>query len=255
MESPSGLRAGPLPQGASNFTRRGGQCYRLLGMELTCSRCHQAVQPGACFCPVCGLPQLVYSAETAPEADQPTRWNEAVRDAGTIVWKPALRSALALAIPAGVLCSFFSPLGILGFLLMPVASAWVVSLYTRAQRPPWITISAGARIGLVTGIVGGWFAAATTAVTLYAMRFWFHQGKIFDNLWENSVSHQVSQWTAMGADNQSIDWFKNLLLSPEGRAASFLCGMALLTTALLLFSIAGGALGARMQVKKHRPEA
>ncbi len=223
-------------------------------MELTCNRCHQAVQPGVCFCPVCGLPQLVYSAEAAAEGDQPVRWNEVVRDAGSIAWKPALRSALALAVPAGVLCSFFSPLSFLGFLLMPLASAWVVSLYTRTRRPPWITTGAGARIGLVTGIVGGWIAAATTAFTLYAMRFWLHQGKIFDDLWETSVSHQVSEWTAMGADTQSINLLKTMLLSPEGRAASFLCGMALLTAALLLFSIAGGALGARMQIKKRRPE-
>ncbi len=223
-------------------------------MELTCSRCHQAVEPGACFCPVCGLPQLVYSAEAVAETDQPARWNEAVRDAASIAWKPALRSALALAVPAGVLCSFFSPLSFLGFLLMPLASAWVVSLYTRTQRPPWITTAAGARIGLVTGIMGGWIAAATTSITLYAMRFWFHEGKMFDDLWQSSVGHQVSQWTAMGADTESIHRLKTMLLSPQGRAGSFLCGMALLTAALLLFSIAGGALSARMQVKKRRPE-
>jgi hypothetical protein len=125
-------------------------------MELTCSRCHQTVQPADCYCPFCGLPQLVYTADAAAAAGQPERWNEAVRDAGAIDWKPAMRSALALAVPAGILCAGLTRVGPIGALLMPLAAAWVVALYMRGQRPAWITTGAGARIGLMTGILGGW---------------------------------------------------------------------------------------------------
>ena len=69
-------------------------------MEVTCNRCHQTVEAENCYCPTCGLPQLVYAAEGPAGQAQPERWDEAVRDAATIDWKPALRAALLMAIPA-----------------------------------------------------------------------------------------------------------------------------------------------------------
>jgi len=76
-------------------------------MELTCSRCHQTVRDGDRYCPACGLPQLVYSAETSTDAEPRDRWGEAVRDANVVDWRSAARSILPLAIPAGVLCFIF----------------------------------------------------------------------------------------------------------------------------------------------------
>ena len=74
-------------------------------MEMTCNRCHQTVQTDTCYCPACGLPQLLYTADTSAGPVQPERWNEAVRDAGSVEWKPALKAALMLAIPAGLLAN------------------------------------------------------------------------------------------------------------------------------------------------------
>lgn len=225
-------------------------------MELTCSRCHQTVEAGASFCPTCGLPQLVYSSEGALDAAaQPVRWDEAVRDASSVAWRPALRAALALGIPAGVLCCFLSPIGIFGLLLMGATAIWAVSLYMRMQRPAWVTLGAGARIGLVTGIIGSWTAAATTGITLFAMRFWFHEGHVFDNFWQGLVNQQLTQeWNAMGADPKTTSMLKALLLAPSGRAAWVLCALTFLSAVLLVFATAGGALGARLQVKRRRPE-
>jgi hypothetical protein len=224
-------------------------------MEMTCSRCHQTVEAGASFCPSCGLPQLVYSAEAAVDTAQPARWDEAVRDASVVAWKRALRAALALGVPAGVVCCFLSPVGIFGLLLMGAAGVWVVSIYMRGQRPAWITLGAGARIGLVTGIIGSWTAAATTALTLFAMRFWFHEGSIFDYFWQGLVNKQlVQEWNAMGADAKTTAMLKSMLLAPSGRAAWVVCALLFLSAMLLLFATAGGALGARLQVKRRRPE-
>ena len=223
-------------------------------MEITCNRCHQTVEPGVSYCPHCGLPQLVYSAESADENGQPVRWEEAVRDASSVAWRPALRSALALAVPAGVLCAFLWPVGIFGLILMGFTGAWAVSLYMRSQQPAWITLGAGARIGLVTGIVGAWAAAATTAFTLFGMRYWFHQGHVFDDFWNNLVNVQLAQqWGAMGIDGPTIAATKNLLLSPDGRAAWVLAMIAFLIVASLLFAVAGGALSARFRVRR-RPQ-
>jgi hypothetical protein len=224
-------------------------------MELTCSRCHQTVEEGACFCPACGLPQLVYAPDASAAEGAATQGEEPVRDAGSIHWKPALRLVVALAIPAGILCSALSPAGFLGMLVMALTAAWAVALYMRSQRPAWITMGAGVRIGLVTGVIGGWTAAVVTGGTLYAMRYWMNQGHIFDDFWQNMVSQQMSQqWTAMGVDAQTIALAKSWLLSPEGRAGWVLCAIVFLVVMLLIFAAAGGALGARFLGRRRRPQ-
>ena len=223
-------------------------------MEITCNRCHRTVQTEDCYCPACGLPQLVYSAEDAAAHSQPERWNEPVRDAGSVAWKPALRVVLMLAVPAGLLCSAFSPVGILGLLWMSAAAAWAVLLYVRGQQAPWITLGAGARIGLVTGILGGWTAAATTGITLVVMRFLLHQGKEIDGFWQSMVNDQMQKQLTAGADAQAVALLKSWILSPEGRAGFALGGIVFLVSALLFFAVAGGALGARMTARTRRPE-
>ena len=223
-------------------------------MELTCSRCHQTVQAGDCYCPVCGLPQLVYTADGSAGVGQPERWGEPARDPGAVEWKSALRSALVLAIPAGLLCSMFSPVGIFALLLMAATAAGVVALYMRSQRPTRITIGAGARIGLATGVVGGWTAAAMTGLSLYAMRFWLHQGNVFDGLWQTFVKQLNQQWTSMGVDAQTIALFNARLLAPEARAGMLLLALAVLSAALLVFAMAGGALGARLLGRPRPPQ-
>ena len=223
-------------------------------MEATCSRCHQTVQDGYCYCPNCGLPQLVFSAESSADAGQGERWGEAVRDANSVDWNSALRSTLPLAIPAGILCSMLSPVSILGLFLMGATAAWVVALYVRSHRPAWITVGAGARIGFVTGVVGSWTAAAMSGLSLYAIRFWLGQGSWLDGLWQDFVNQWQAQEVAVGADAQNVAAIKALIMSPEGRAGFVLFMIAFLMATLVLFAIGGGALGARMLNRTRHPE-
>lgn len=225
-------------------------------METICGRCHQPVQPDNCYCPTCGMPQLLYSADSIPGQVPAERWNEPIRDASTVDWKRAMRAALTMAVPAGILCSLFSPVSIFGLIWMSVAAAWAVGLYLRSQRPAWITIGAGARIGLVTGLLGGWMAAAVSGMTLFVMRFILHQGRTLDETWQTVIADQVvRQWTAAGIDAQSIVLYKSWLLSPEGRAGSMLSAILLLAAVLIFFAVGGGALGARFQARTRRPTA
>lgn len=222
-------------------------------MEITCTRCHQSVLADNCYCPSCGLPQLLYSAENVPGQPPPERWNEPVRDASIVDWKRALRVCVALAVPAGVLCSLFSPVSIFGLLWMAIAAAWAVALYLRSQKPAWITIGAGARIGLVTGLLGGWTAAAASGITLFAMRFFLHQGKDLDDTWQTIIGDQLTrQWTNAGVDANTIALYKSWLLSPEGRAGAMLSAILMLVAALIFFAVGGGALGARFQARARR---
>jgi hypothetical protein len=166
-----------------------------------------------------------------------------------------MRAVLMLAIPAGLLCSMLSPVGIFGLVLMALAAYWAVVLYVRGQRPAWITVGAGARIGLVTGLVGSWTAAATTGVTLFAMRFFFGEGKVFDNFWLDFVNRQMTQqWASMGVDAATVVLLRTWLLSPEGRAGFMLSAILFLMAGLLFFAVGGGALGARLLARARRPE-
>jgi hypothetical protein len=225
-------------------------------MEITCSRCHQLVSDQSCYCPSCGLPQLVYSTEDPDGPAQADRWTEAVRDASQVEWKPALRAAMILAIPAGLLSCGFSPVGLLGLFWIGAAAAWAVSLYVRRQRASWITMGAGARIGLVTGLIAGWFAFGVTGLAFYSMRFLMHEGAAFDDVWTSKVNQSFNQqFQAVSADPQAVTVVRDLLLSPEGRAGIILTWVVLLEVGLLVFAAAGGALGARMMTRSRPPAA
>jgi hypothetical protein len=228
-------------------------------MEVTCNRCHQSVEPESCYCPACGLPQLLYASEAGAGTTQPEKWNEAVRDASAVDWKPALRTAMLLAIPAGLLSCGISPVGVLGLFWMSAAAAWAVTLYVRNQHPSWITMRAGARIGLVTGLMAGAVAFSASGAALFVQRFVLHQAGAIDTEWQARVeaSHQLTQQlaTQMGVlDAARLQAQKALMLSPEGHAGIEAFGMASNALFLLLFAAGGGAMGARLLARSRRPE-
>ncbi|MGC9157442.1 MAG: hypothetical protein ACP5FH_00525 [Terracidiphilus sp.] len=180
-------------------------------------------------------------------------WDGSLRDASAVDWKAALRAALLLAIPAGILSSGFPLLGFFSLVWMAGVGVWAVALYFRSQRQAWITLGAGARIGLVTGLLAGWTAAATMSVLLFAMRFFFHQGQLFDSFFGTQVIAKASQqWASSGMDAQTIHAATALLNSPEGRSGLTLSAMLFLVLALVASATAGGALGARL-MRNRRP--
>jgi hypothetical protein len=232
-------------------------------MEITCTRCHGPIEAENCYCPTCGLPQLVYAMEGPAGQAKPERWDEAVRDAATIDWKPALRAALLMAIPAGVLSSGKSPVGSLGLFWMATAAGLAVMLYIRSQRPAWITIGAGARIGLVTGILGGWLAFGVSCGSLFADRAFLHQASEIDSTYKTFVDlmrQQTHEKVAEMAPADATEFrrelapFKAVVASPEGPAGFWTFVFAGYSIFLLFFAIAGGALGARLMVRARRPE-
>jgi hypothetical protein len=211
------------------------------------------------------LPQLVYTSEEGEGPAQAERWAGVVRDASAVEWKPALRAALILAVPTGLLFGGTAFLGFLGLFWMAAAAAWAVMLYARwerqAQRPGWLTVGAGARIGLVTGLICGWFAFVATGISLYADRFVFRNGKDFDDTWQAQVTKMSEQWQAIGSANhdQQIgamsQTMTSWLLSSEGRAGSTLGGLMMVEAVLVVLAVAGGAVGARLLARPRRPEA
>jgi hypothetical protein len=230
-------------------------------MEINCSRCHQEVQAEDCFCPHCGLPQLVYTTDTAPGQPVAEPWNEPVADASTINWRVAIRIALLMAVPAGLLSSGISSLGFFGLLWMSTAAMWAVVLYVRKQHPAWITMGAGARIGLVTGLLAGWLAFTVSGATLLVERTAMQRSGQIDAEWKSRVqaSQQLTQqWTAGSNASDAAQAEKvraqvqAFMLSPEGHAGMEAFGFACNAVFLVFFAVGGGALGARMLVHRRR---
>jgi hypothetical protein len=227
-------------------------------MEVTCSRCHQVVPPEGSFCPTCGLPQLVYSAEGDSATQGPERWTETPRDASSIDWKRGMHAAITLAVPAALLSSEMSPLNALFIFWMAGAAAWAVLQYARSQRPPWITIGAGARIGLVTGLIAAWLAFGLSGADLFVRRVALHQGSQIDAVWSSSIdlSDHMSQslWKKVGFTDQQIQQIAqpqhNLMLSPEGHAGTVAWELTWECLLFVLFAVAGGALSARTIVRR-----
>jgi hypothetical protein len=232
-------------------------------MEITCTRCHQAIHAEDCFCPTCGLPQLVYSADSEAGPAQAERWTGAIRDASVVEWKPAMRAAVAFGVPAGLLCSGVSPLAVVGIFWIAGAALCAVFTYVRRQRPAWITIGAGARIGLVTGLFATWLAFSISGASLFVDRQVLHHGAQMDAEWKVRVdtSQQMTQQWSNGFSSVDASQAQTAraevqawMLSPWGRAGIEAFSLAGNSIFLLFFAAGGGALGARLLARSRRPE-
>ncbi|HET7103254.1 MAG TPA: zinc ribbon domain-containing protein [Terracidiphilus sp.] len=230
-------------------------------METTCTRCHQPVPEQSCFCPACGLPQLVYSSEDETAQAQPDVRAVAIRDASSINWKPAIRAASILAVPAGLIASGISPVGVLGLLWMAASAAWAVSLYVRRQGPAWITMGAGARIGLITGLMAAWLAFSVTGGALFVQRYVFHKAGQIDSEWQQRVEMSqamAQQWAeGVGAGDAAQaramrGQVEKWMLTPWGHAGIEAFGFATNSLLLLFFAAGGGAVGARWMARSRR---
>jgi hypothetical protein len=227
---------------------------------MECARCHQPVSEEGCYCPACGLPQLVYSAEPGTVPASSERWPEAVRDASSIDWKVGIRTILVLAAVAGILASRYSPVHALGLFWMAAAAAWAVLLYMRRQGPAWITLGAGARIGMVTGLIAGWLAFGFSGAGFFVTRVVRHQGNQIDSGWhamvdqDQQITQQLIKQAGIPVDAAQVNAQRNWMLSPEAHAGLETMQLARNSLLFLLCAVAGGALGARTVGRRRRPE-
>jgi hypothetical protein len=237
-------------------------------LEVTCRRCHETLREADRYCPVCGLPQLLYVAAEAPVMGLgegvPLPAGDLAALTNGIEWRPALRAAVLLAVPAGVLCSGLSQIGSsLALIWMVGAAVWAVALYARRSRSSRISMGNGARIGLITALLASWLSFSLNALLLWLARFVQHQGSQMDVDWNGYVDkvHQMDLQMAaqMGMASaqftQQLQSQQLLLLSPEGRAGAPLFLFATGTVFLILFAALGGALSARFVGQPRRSNA
>lgn len=202
------------------------------------------------------LPLVALSNDTEAEAE-PLGGADAMVSPGSIAWRPALNAAMLFAVPTGILCFGFLPIGLFW---MVAAAAWAVGTYARRARPVSLTLGVGVRIGMITGLFASWLTVSLYGLGFWVTRFVLHQGGEWDSLWMGQVARSNQQMLAeMGTANaqsvQIADSIKALMLSPEGRAGLPLSGLLVLAMFLVFFSIVGGAIGARMQTQGGRRKA
>ena len=193
------------------------------------------------------------------EQDTPGGFSSAGARHG-LLWKPALRAAMILAVPAAVLCSSLTPIGLL---CMAGAAAWAVSLYSKRARSGWLSMGTGARIGLLTGVLASWLTLGMDGVSLWTARFLLHQGSQIDSLWTNEVMNNFDRNQQMVAQmgmataqsTQFAQAMRVWMLSSDGRAGIALSGVLTVAGFLIVFGTVGGAVGARFLRQSRRPRA
>ncbi|MGZ4731416.1 MAG: hypothetical protein ACXVZH_04670 [Terriglobales bacterium] len=200
------------------------------------------MEQGTAFCPQCNAPQIrVAVAETVPpsgtisESSIPPLPAYFGASLGTrIEWSQAWpATALAGLIAALLMITPFAGLG-LGML---IGGSLSVVFYRRRVPAARVTPGMGARLGMVTGVLGSGLLAIVLAIRTLLLHRW-------DSVRQDLIAG-VEQAAARNPDPQTHQVVE-FLKSPQG--VVLLLSMAMITTlvAFVIFSGLGGALGAAL---------
>ncbi|MBB6146888.1 drug/metabolite transporter (DMT)-like permease [Silvibacterium bohemicum] len=219
-------------------------------MDSICHRCGTAINSSELFCPHCGAPQLRYEPSDEVTQAGPLSSQSIGRDPSTVLWKDVIASAVLVAIPVGVLTSLldFGALWVIG------GGIATVSIYRRRTgRPP--ASGTGWRIGALLGVMAAFASTAFDGLTLVVQRYWLHDGGVIDGRFHQVGQQLTEQLSRSNPEAAAVmPWFVHFWLTPDGAAAIALMGAVGSAIAMLLFSAAGGAIGARIASLGNRAE-
>ena len=224
-------------------------------MEHPCYKCQTSIDEMLPFCPHCGAPQIRVAspeegtepAPLTPDAQQvapPTSWAPApAYHLQAIQWDAAWKGAILSGLLAAVLCA--TPviyraccLWLLG------AGAFAVFLYQRRLPGAHVTPGMGMRFGAVSGVVG--FVAFT---------FWLvFQFAKNSQEFRTTLEEQMEKSIGANPDPRAQDilrQFMNNLNTPQGLATFFVLTLVVMAIAFVVFSAAGGAIGAAMFARRR----
>jgi hypothetical protein len=210
-------------------------------MADICS-CGAQLPPDSLFCNKCGkaqrevvVPEIqrnTYGATASPEpvAPEPTMEPEAPPPLPLNFHNPiAVRIALMAAVGATLL-NFLVPI-----LNWPAAGFFAVYLYCR-KTGARLDVSAGVRIGWITGLLTYGLAAIVFAATLLPDAI---SGKL-----ASSIMAQMKNFPSQ--DPTMVQQMTHLTSTTEGMATLIIFALAFLFVFVICLSMAGGALGAKM---------
>ncbi len=222
-------------------------------VEATCYRCHAPVSQGKVFCPECRAPQI---RVVLPEAPVPQMAPEAVSATQDAVHLPSLFSSLpnrpqgidwSHGLPAIVLGGIIAaalmlfPLGAFGPAMFAGGALTALFYYHRAPASP-LTPGIGARLGVLSGIIGFGILIVFAAVATLLSGTERLRATLLEAL-NQSASRSTDPQTLKAAE---------YLKTPEGLMVFLIIGLVFLFLMFLIFSTAGGALGAAWIRRRRR---
>lgn len=219
-------------------------------MDSICHRCGTANNSSELFCPHCGAPQLRYEPFDDP-ALLPTTAQVLGRDPGVVQWKQAIIVAILVAVPVGILSSLldFGALWVVGGGIITVAIYRRRTGLPPAGRTGW-------RIGVLLGILAAFTSTAVDSLTLTLQRYVLHDGPTVDQRFHVVAQQLTDQLNHSNPEAAAMmPWFVHFWLSPDGIAAIALMGAAATAISMVLFSAAGGAIGARLGAPRNRAQS
>ena len=126
------------------------------------------------------------------------------------------------------------------------AGALSVSLYQKQVPGTAITPGMGMKVGALAGVLGFVVNAVVTTVSFVTLR----SRADFRQLMQDQMQKQMagtSDPKVQEMMQHMLDW----MLSPQGAATMMLLGLLMLGVVFVLFTAAGGALGASMFGKRR----
>jgi hypothetical protein len=213
-------------------------------MEHPCHQCSAAVEDGTAFCVHCGAPQIRVGGDSGVMgiAGQPDVLAQATPiPESAIQWSQALPSAALAGLIAAIL--MFIPLGAFG-LGMIAAGVLGVLFYQRRNPGRNLSPAAGARLGVVSGVLGFGIFAVLSAVEMLI----FHSGGQL----RAALLQAVQQSSSRAASDPQVQQMLEYLKSPPGLALVMGLGLAVMLVIFLVLSTLGGALGAVLLRRRQK---
>jgi hypothetical protein len=217
-------------------------------MDPVCHRCGTTLNLSESFCPHCGAPQLNVEASEEQTAYQSEPAANGLRAGQAILWRPAVKTAILVAVPVGLLSS------LLDFsILWVLAGGFVaVALYQRKAASPANTRS-GWRIGMLAGAMAAFLSSLVDGVSMAFERYILHHGAAIDQKLTSLTQQMTDQMVHQNPEAaQQIPWFIHFWLSPDGHAAVVLFMSSFAAIMMVAFSTIGGAVGARVLSARRR---
>lgn len=192
----------------------------------------------------------------APEPEAPPPAGNAATGvragSGRVFWPAAIRVALLVGIPAGIL----SGLSMLSWgccLWIGGGAALAISLYhKRSPASPRLSVRSGMGVGALAGLIAAYSSVATTAISRVVDRFLFHRGAEIDKFYEMVIQQSSTLVHSNVAAEAQWQKYVHFLLTPDGRAAYMLMNSVTTSLGIIAISALGGALGARLLAGRKR---
>jgi hypothetical protein len=223
-------------------------------VDHLCYKCQTSIDESLPFCPHCGAPQIRVAM---PEDDAPASPNAVTPNVSpatwgaapppyqphAIQWDVAWKGAFLTGAIAGILTA--APIVSVGCCLWLLgAGALAVSLYQRRIPGAFVTPGMGMRLGALSGMCG--FFAFAICYTFAFVRDSGEFRRVFiESIQRSSASNPDARVQEMVAQ------LVNNLNNPEVLATYFVFMLVIMAIVFVVFTAAGGALGASMFARRR----